>query len=83
MPVLPSETEDTSTEPSTWTVLSILVGSVWLSWSVYSTARQIWQWIQQKIEAHDQKKLAQDEANPELEQLKAQIEKVNPMSGQV
>ena len=42
-------------QPSTWKVVSVLAGSVWLTYNIYSAAKQIWSWVQYKLELKNQK----------------------------
>jgi hypothetical protein len=44
-----------SKQPSTWEVISVVSGAAWFTYTIYSSASQIWQWIQKKVEAHNQK----------------------------
>jgi hypothetical protein len=48
---VPAEHVTKAYEPSTWKVISMLGGSLWLTYSIYSTAGRIWKWIQTKIES--------------------------------
>src|SRR5205809_1330204 len=49
----------TYAQPSTWKVVSLLAGSAWFTYNMYSAAKQIWHWIQHKLELRNQK-LAQE-----------------------
>jgi hypothetical protein len=44
-----------SKQPSTWEVISVLSGAAWFTYTIYSSTNQIWQWIQKKFEAQNQK----------------------------
>jgi hypothetical protein len=48
-------TTETSSPPSTWEVISVVSGAAWFTYTIYSSASQIWQWIQRKIEIHNEK----------------------------
>jgi hypothetical protein len=48
-------TATSSKQPSTWEVISVVSGAAWFTYTIYSSASQIWQWIQKKFEAHNQK----------------------------
>ena len=44
-----------SAQPSTWKVLSVLAGSAWFTYNLYSAAKQIWGWVQYKLELRNHK----------------------------
>jgi hypothetical protein len=50
--------------PSTWQVISAIGGAVWFTYSTYTHASQIWNWIQFKVAARQEsrnKKVAEFE----------------------
>ena len=58
-------------QPLTWDVIQVVSGSAWFTYTIYSSASQIWHWIQKKLEAHNQN------AAMKAQQLqKAQIDEV-------
>ena len=48
-PLEPKIVSERDVQPSTWTVLSAIGGAVWITWTMYSSAEQIWGWIQTKM----------------------------------
>ena len=58
-----------SKQPSTWEVISVVSGAVWFTYTIYSSTSQIWQWIQKKFEAQNQKAASVQEVQvPKLRQ---------------
>jgi hypothetical protein len=49
-------------QPSTWKVVSALAGSAWFTYNIYSAAKQIWSWVQYKIELRNHR-IAQERPN--------------------
>ena len=45
----------THAQPSTWKVVSVLAGSAWFTYNLCSAAKQIWHWVQHKLELRNQK----------------------------
>ena len=46
-------------QPSTWKVVSTLTASVWFTYNLYISAKNVWQWIQGKLEKRYQNSIVE------------------------
>jgi hypothetical protein len=53
------DSSPTYVQPSTWKVMSVIGGTMWFTYTIYSSAKQIWEWIQGKLEARNRNRARQ------------------------
>jgi hypothetical protein len=48
--------QPSSSQPSTFKIIGVLTGTIWVTYSIYQSAKYIWQWLQAKLLLENQKK---------------------------